>query len=152
MARRAVAFRIRTVGVHEQKARIELRWPGLKCSFRDGTLVCRGRVQPTPMSRAYTIRLEYSVERQPRVRVEDPPLRRRESAPDQPIPHTYRSREPGRERPCLYFPHVRVWRSDKLLADTVIPWLHTWLAHYEIWHITGEWRGGGIDHGDGDDK
>lgn len=152
MVRRAVPFRVRTVGLGEQRARIALRWHKFSCRVRNGTLVCDGYVQPTPLSRDYLIRLEYRVSRQPRVHVIEPPLRCREGSPDEPIPHTYRSREPGRERPCLYFPDARIWRSDKSLSETIIPWLHQWLAHYEIWHATGEWYGGGIDHGDEDDK
>ena len=60
--------------------------------------------------------------------------------------------QPGRERPCLYYPRVRVWRSDKWLANTIIPWLHAWLTHYEIWRVTGEWYGGGINHARESDK
>jgi hypothetical protein len=32
------------------------------------------------------------------------------------------------------------------VADTTVPWTALWLYHYEVWHATGEWLGGGIDH------
>jgi hypothetical protein len=34
------------------------------------------------------------------------------------------------------------------IATTIIPWLSLWLYYYEVWHATGEWMGGGIEHGD----
>jgi hypothetical protein len=30
------------------------------------------------------------------------------------------------------------------IADTIVPWLILWLFYYEIWHVTGEWKGGGV--------
>jgi len=33
-----------------------------------------------------------------------------------------------------------------LLADTIVPWLMSWLFFYEIWHAIGEWLGGGVEH------
>jgi len=29
------------------------------------------------------------------------------------------------------------------IADTIVPWTADWLAHYEIWLVTGDWYGGG---------
>ena len=29
------------------------------------------------------------------------------------------------------------------IIDTIIPWTQEWLYFYEIWLLTGEWRGGG---------
>ena len=133
-------------------AQVRLRWPHLTCEIRNGTLVCDGPVQPTPASRTYTIRLEYRVGRRPRIWIINPSLERRRNAPGQPIPHTYNSAQRGRERPCLFFPSADGWRSDQSLAATVIPWLYEWLVFYELWHITGEWLGGGIDHDQRSDK
>lgn len=152
MARRRNPFPVRTIGVREQMAQVRLRWPHLVCRIRNGMLVCDGAVRPTPMSQSYTVRLEYRVGWQPRVWVTSPRLKRHGSAPNQPIPHTYHSTRQGRERPCLFFPNSGGWRSDKSLAATVIPWVYEWLVFYELWHITGEWLGGGIEHGQGSDK
>ena len=30
------------------------------------------------------------------------------------------------------------------LAETILPWASEWLAHYEGWLYTGEWKGGGV--------
>lgn len=74
----------------------------------------------------------------------DPRLRRREQRPDEPIPHTFNDRFPGREEPCLHYRGE--FRSDRLLASTILPWFVEWLAHYEIWRATGIWTGGGVEH------
>ncbi len=129
--------RIRTIGVHEQLAMMLLVHPEFRCTIRRGVLVCRGAIKPTALNRTYRVRIEYRARRAPVSFVEDPPLRRRR--PDERIPHTYE-----RDRPCLYFPGVNEWRSDKRIAHTIIPWLSEWLFYYEVWRATGEWLGGGI--------
>lgn len=100
--------------------------------------MCTGTLRPLPACREYQFRLEYRVPKKPKVWIEDPPLVRR--SPDEPIPHTY-----GDDRPCLFYPSE--FRSDQLLARTIIPWLMEWLVFYEAWLATGVWLGGGIDHG-----
>ena len=79
----------------------------------------------------------------PDVYVEEPKLSRRPQEPDKPIPHTYDSDKPGKERPCCFYPAVD-WDGTRLIATTVIPWLMSWLFDYEIWYATGEWYGGGV--------
>jgi hypothetical protein len=112
-------------------------WHGFRCEIRGGLLVCRGPVQPTPLHDVYRVRLEYRIGESPKVWVESPKLLRR--TPEERIPHTYEE-----DRPCLYFPPVQEWRSDKRLAQTIMPWLLLWLVFYEGWRVTGEWEGGGI--------
>lgn len=149
MERNWPPLRIRTLSVHEQKALICACWPGLDCRVTGGRLTCLGDIQPTPLSGSYRVGLEYQTNGNPRVWVQAPSLRRRSEDPDRPIPHTYGSTQSGQERPCLFVPGQNEWRSDMSLAVTVIPWFYEWLAHYEIWHVTGDWCGGGLDHGNG---
>ena len=33
--------------------------------------------------------------------------------------------------------------SADVISETIMPWLALWLFHYEAWHATGEWLGGG---------
>ena len=42
---------------------------------------------------------------------------------------------------CLYWPHEWWWRSDCIIAETIIPWTASWLYFYELWLDTGEWLG-----------
>lgn len=134
----AIRFdRIHTKSVREQLAMIRLAHPTFRAFVRDGLLVCIGHIKPTDLNRAYRIRLEYRVMSVPKLIVEDPPLRRR--SPEEKVPHTYKG-----DLPCVYLPSTGEWRSDKFLANTVIPWLSTWLFFYEVWRATGDWLGGGV--------
>ena len=147
MRRGPPSFRTRRVGAHEQRAMMLRRWPGFTCDLNGGRVSCEGILRPTPLGADYRVRVRYTVGRRPRASVIDPLLRRREQQRDEPIPHTFNDRIPGREEPCLHFRGE--FRSDRLLANTILPWLVEWLAHYEVWRATGIWTGGGIEHGDG---
>lgn len=122
-------------------------WPALDSRVEGGTLVVTGVVQPSPITLAYRFRLTYADYGIPRIYVISPPLTRRPQEPDTPIPHTYEWTNVGKERPCVFYPAGREWRPDMPLATSVMPWLLSWLVDYEIWHATGEWRGGGVPHG-----
>lgn len=122
-----------------QAAALRGRW-GFDCRIGGQRLAARGTVQPHSLSRQYRVRLDYEPAWNPRTWVDDPPLKPRE--PDGTIPHTY----PG-PRPCLFYPGDREWDGWMLIANTIVPWLQTWLFFYEVWHATGEWFGGGVAHG-----
>lgn len=128
----------------QQANRMRARFPDFTNRVR-GTrggplsLVSRGRLCPTTMSAEYSIKLEYNGKTRPRLFVLDPELKPREEGGD--IPHTYEPNEP-----CLYFEE---WKVGRPIADTIIPWAMLWLNFYESWRVTGEWQGGGIDHGQG---
>jgi hypothetical protein len=44
---------------------------------------------------------------------------------------------------CLYHPREKSWHNELLLSEVIVPWISEWLLFYEIWSITGEWKGGG---------
>ena len=144
MRRGSPNFRVRRIGVREQRVMMNHRWPDFCCHVRGGSLSCEGPLRPTPLSIVHRVRLRYAPGRRPRVRVIDPPLSRREEQPDVPIPHTFKDRSPGNEEPCLHYRGE--FRSDRFLANTILPWLVEWLAHYEVWRATGIWTGGGVEH------
>lgn len=107
-----------------------------KVHFQDHeTIVWTGSLQPTPFSRPYLLRLDYTLKKCPKIWVTNPPL---ESRDDQKPPHLY----PG-DRLCLFHPSYGEWSSDKFIADTIIPWASLWLYYYEMWLATGIWYGGG---------
>lgn len=101
-------------------------------------LVAEGPVQPSPLNATYRVRIEYEVADFPRVWVLSPELATRDDGIS--IPHMY-----GQERLCLYLPGTGQWSGDLLLGHTVIPWISLWLHYYELWHLTGEWLGGGVE-------
>lgn len=94
-------------------------------------------MQPTPASRTYHVRIDYEAGKRPAAYVDGLYTR----ADGRPIPHTY-----APNRPCLFYPQGREWRSDMSIAATIVPWLSLWLYYYEVWLATGSWEGGGIAH------
>lgn len=93
-------------------------------------------LQPSALSDSYRVRLVYSLEKPPKVFVESPELFHRD---EERIPHQYADGSL-----CLYLPAAQEWERSMCLADTIVPWTAEWLIHYELWHATGEWHGGGI--------
>jgi hypothetical protein len=96
-----------------------------------------GRVRPAAMSVEYEVLIEYRLGDAPCVWVPSPRLER---CNGQEIAHLY---EEGNL--CLYWPAAKDWTPNKLIAETIVPWISAWLYHYEVWHATdGEWLGGGV--------
>jgi hypothetical protein len=94
----------------------------------------RGALQPSPLSRTYSLRLSYDGgDWTPNVVVEHPHLRT-EDVRD--LPHVYSGDEL-----CLCYPWE--WGAGQLIARTIIPWASEWLLHFEIFAFTGRWHGGG---------
>lgn len=127
------------IGVREQGAQIRALFPDFQVSFPDGQMVAHGLIQPTPRSVSYRVRIAYRGGDRPHVHVLAPELVRR--AADETIPHVF----PGNEL-CLYLTRAGEWSAKLSIARTIIPWTSEWLFHYEMWHLTGEWAGGGV-HG-----
>lgn len=129
----------RILSVNEQFAYMRRICPEFNCKVQNGgRLCCKGILQPFPFTKKYKVRISYKVGESPKVQVDSPALRRRQ--PDEPIPHTYAG-----YRPCLFLPSDQSeWSGDKILAETIVPWLALWLFYYETWLSTGEWQGGGV--------
>lgn len=130
----------RALTLREQADRIRMGWPSFTVRATNDQLVAVGRMQPTSLNDIYRVRIVYEIGEPPKAYVDHPPLRSRGDGHQ--IPHVY----PG-PRPCLYLPGGAEWSNRRSLARTIIPWLALWLYYYELWHATGEWRGGGVEHG-----
>ena len=138
-AMRRAAIGARSISLADQAARIRMNWPMLRARVEGGALIVTGELQPTALSETYRIRLAYGNDEPPKAFVLSPAIRPRDDGT--PIPHVY----PG-PRPCLYLPGSGEWTNRKFIATTIIPWLMLWLAYYELWHATGVWQGGGVEH------
>lgn len=112
-----------------QDAHIRERFPGFKGRVRRGRAVWRGSLQPRPTSPIYQVQIVYKLKELPKAYVLSPAL-----APG--AQHLY----PDGSL-CLYWPHEWWWRSDCIIAETIIPWTASWLYFYELWLDTGEWLG-----------
>lgn len=82
------------------------------------------------------MKILYELGYTPKVWVLNPALSKRKGVN---IPHMY-----GQSTLCLFLPKDGSWRSNKLIASTIIPWASEWLYFYEMWHVTGKWLGGGV--------
>ncbi|MCE5311464.1 MAG: hypothetical protein LLG20_27835 [Acidobacteriales bacterium] len=129
----------RRLNVREQAAWMRNNLPLFQTEVTGRELICRGVIQPTPLSREYRVIIHYAFGHRPRVFVPNGQLRRRDK--DESIPHTYADDEP-----CLYYPANADWTSEMKIATSIVSWLSLWLMYYEIWSATGEWLGGGVDH------
>ena len=111
-------------------------YPGFKASATRQMLRATGILKPTARSEPYTVEITYSLKQRPDIRVLAPILVK--NAKGLAIPHIY----PGNKL-CLYHPLYGDFNYDHLLSETILPWTSLWLYHYENWHMTGDWLGGG---------
>lgn len=127
----------RKISLAKQSYALLEYYPQFKANLTPEIVTWVGEIQPSPLSEIYTIKIELGLTEWPKVWVLSPPLNKR--GEEETIPHMY-----GQERLCLFYPKSGEWSRDKWVYRTIIPWTCLWLYHYEIWHITGEWLGGGI--------
>jgi len=105
-----------------------------EASIRRNRLRWIAVLQPSPLSRTYTVSLDYAPGgRVPRVNVLEPDLRVEGGAK---LPHVFSG-----DVLCLCYPWQ--WDAGKLIARTVVPWASEWLLHFEFWKVDGVWHGGG---------
>ncbi len=124
----------------QQELILRAVFPSFQVTRRRDELVAVGDVQPSPRSTVYTLRVTYRRGGLPEVEVVAPQLVRRE--PGGALPHVYPD-----NRLCLYLPGSGEWNARRSsIAQTIIPWAIEWLLHYEMWRVTGEWTGGGVEH------
>ena len=103
-------------------------------------LVCLIALRPSPHSCKYVVRVSYGLhwsQRTPRVWLLSPLL---DQGGHQQVPHVYEYNSQGHARLCVYNPNQREFRPEQhLLANSLVPWILTWLNTYEFWLLTGQW-------------
>lgn len=100
-----------------------------------GCMCWRGELTPSPISRTYTVQIEYAPPRAPEVIVVAPELELPTGVKR--LPHVYKG-----DRLCLCY-HWE-WKVSDLITVTLLPWTSEWLLHYELWKINDQrWLGGG---------
>ena len=105
-------------------------------------LVWETDIIPTPNSITYRIRIDYTINHSPNVYVIEPPVLKRPKDTDN-LKHVFDTKK---QRICLYYGPFGEWDSTMFLAQKIVPWAAEWLLFYELWVITGEWLGEGIEH------
>ncbi|EES71201.1 hypothetical protein POTG_04204 [Paenibacillus sp. oral taxon 786 str. D14] len=138
MKKKEKKFLPRSVPISHQIEAMYQSFPNFEVTWERNKVVWTGTIQPTTASKIYIVRIKYSIEMvQPEVYVVSPKLKRRKGS-DENIPHLYTG-----ERLCLFRPKKKEWTKQMLIAETIVPWTSLWLYHYEVWHVLGEWMGGG---------
>ncbi len=114
---------------------------------RRGELTWEFDIRPTPLGRTYAMLLRYGKHRMPEVLVLAPDLNA--LAEGRRLPHVYSSKP---VRLCLHYPKHDEWSPAYSIADTIVPWAYLWLAYFEDWLLTDEWKGGGKHPGEEDES
>lgn len=137
--------------IKEQVADMAACWPQMRKKFSSRQAVQWQGWMESQFSR-YRLDIRYALPLspyaiwQPEVRVIEPDLFRQPGNADGILPHMYSpQRDPYM---CLFDPDQNEWNSSMSIARTIVPWALDWLACYELWQMTGEWRGGGRHYGD----
>lgn len=105
-------------------------------------LVWETVIIPTPNSVTYRIRIDYTIGQPPKVYVIDPPKLLRPEGKKL-LKHVFSTEK---QQLCLYYGPFGEWNDSMFLARKIVPWASEWLFFYELWVITGEWLGEGIEH------
>lgn len=119
-----------------QAQAIQLKWLGFAVSVTGNKLKAVGDLQPTSRSITYTVQIVYHLGDKPNITLLSPKIEKNFNG-EMPE-HLY-----SEERLCLYRPIYGEFKPSDFISDTIIPWTSLWLYHYEVWHITGDWLGGG---------
>ena len=112
------------------------KFPFLHSRISGLELTCRGWIQPTEQSRSYRVEIRYLPWDSPVVRVIEPKIEFTPGA------HMYHN-----DTLCLYDWREQPWQKNWHLHETIIPWTAEWLVFYELWILTGKWRGKSAVHG-----
>lgn len=139
-----VRIRNRNIPLRAQLEKLRRYFPASTFSVGNygNTFIWKALFQPSELSCSYEVKIEYILGTSPKVYVLSPnPLPLANGATR--LPHVYNHKK---QQLCLYYGAEREWTPDKMIADTILPWISEWLLHYEYWVITGMWHGGGIVH------
>jgi hypothetical protein len=142
---RGLAYHQRPRSLGAQKARMK-RWPTFKFNQLGGSMVSwEGHLRGFQLEYLIEVLWDAASPSKPYAVLRDPPLRPREGATFEEIPHLlFYAERPELSGLCLFDPNGQEWSNKLLIADTTIVWAAEWLLYYELWHLDGQWRGGGV--------
>jgi hypothetical protein len=125
------------IPIHFQLAALKAKIPGCDLYLNKNYLRARGKIQPTPRSIWYSYEIKYRFRENITIFIKDPPIKTEFNGKK--AEHLYKDGSL-----CLFFPKAKEFDSKKLIVDYIVPWIALWLFFYEIWLVTGDWKGGGI--------
>lgn len=123
------------ISLGAQLLRIKQQYSNIEDPFyKNNEMRVRMHIKPTEDSDTYTVDISYKLNRSPYVLLISPQLKTYKGAK----PHHLYDDVNGYPRLCLYYKNE--WTKKDYIADTIIPWISTWLFAYEYWLITGIWE------------
>lgn len=134
--------RKRTLPLAAQAMGLRRHYPNGQIMLERNSLRWCGELSPGEYSRIYSLEMLYRIGSPPSVWVRKPNLR--ELAKRRPLPHVYDANE---QKLCLYVPNAGIWRPDRALAFTILPWAGYWLRLFEMWLVTDVWHERGVHPG-----
>lgn len=129
-------LKIRDKTIIEQMASIKRKYANFTTNIERNSLRIKGELQPTSRSDVYMVEIIYHFRKRPIVNILKPVLVKNFKGED--IPHVYQG-----DRLCLYQPKYNEFKFSDFLSASIVPWTSLWLYYYEVWHVTGDWLGGG---------
>lgn len=119
-------------------------------SVQRNVLSCVVVISPSAQSDTYKVRIVQKDGRHPKIWLIYPNLQTKDGRKP---PHLYSNVDnDGHPCLCVYYPSEGEWNNTMFIAETIIPWVSTWLNTYEYWLITGEWHYPESPHGQGTQK
>jgi hypothetical protein len=110
--------------------------------YREESISWTHTIKASPLGSLYKVKLHYSKSAGVKFHVLEPkPLQLADGSSE--LPHVYSTSD---QRLCLFYPDGKEWTPADLFTETIIPWAHEWLFHYETWVGSGHWKGGGKAH------
>jgi hypothetical protein len=143
---RGLSYQQRSRSLGAQRARMDGRWPQFQFTQLKSSMVSwEGQIRGFQKQYVIEVFWDSSTPDKPYVVLRDPQLRPRDDKTFQEIPHLlFYSERPELSGLCLFDPDGQEWSNKRLIANTTIAWSAEWLLYYELWHLDGVWRGGGV--------
>ncbi len=130
--------KVKPITLFQQLSAIKTKYTNvLDYKYKKNEISLIMKIKPTEESTEYTISISYKLKESPRVVLLSPELQKHEGRYPH---HKYGFDKNGHPVLCLYYPKMKEWHKNLLIADTIIPWISTWLFAYEYWLITGKWN------------
>ncbi len=131
--------RSRCVSLAQQLLQLRNTYPDLidQIDISRSELRCLIRLQPTPESVIYKVRIGLRLGGTPTAQIIEP--KNLAKVNGMKPHHLFNRSVDGKERLCVYYPKDHNWNDNSFLADSYIPWVITWLSAYETWQITNLW-------------
>lgn len=143
---RGLSYHRRPRSLGAQRARMAARWPQFQFNQLNSLMVSwEGPIRGFQKQYLIEVFWDSTAQDKPYVVLRDPPLQPRKGKTFEEIPHLlFYSGHPELSGLCLFNPAGQEWSNKLLIADTTIVWSAEWLLYYELWHLDGVWRGGGV--------